>query len=415
MVDVRHSRQEAKTITGDVTLDSNDNLLLLDASSASIAVTLPLASTWFFQYIFEIVDDTNAITFVATWWDTVPSPAIVVGKSYTIQSNWTTEWVIVWAELVFGTTAWTAVEWDDDRIPTQDESDALEWTDWTPSSSNKYVTNSDSRLFTTYRSISVSWSEVAWDDIISCDPTWWDIILDLLTAAWSPRVLTIKYITATNSNSVFIAPNWAETIDWFDSYELDTLNESIIIVSDGSNRQVRTSTRNEWQVKINTWNWVKPTLVYAWGTVETFQQITYATPLWLSWHPTTTWPKNIDVAGRTEAELYDFVNDTFLENKVPWQINTFRVIVDYSGKSAWLLTWTILKVENTLSWFVAEDTRTIPSESTSWSIVFLISTVADSASLPSPFGTWQWYELSLYSDDPITFEVDSILRISSKK
>jgi len=44
-----------------------------------------------------------------------------------------------------GTTSGTAAEGDDARIPTQDENDALTGTDGTPSSSNKYVTNTDSR------------------------------------------------------------------------------------------------------------------------------------------------------------------------------------------------------------------------------------------------------------------------------
>jgi len=45
----------------------------------------------------------------------------------------------------FGTSAGTATEGNDARVPVQDENDALIGTDGTPSSSNKYVTNSDSR------------------------------------------------------------------------------------------------------------------------------------------------------------------------------------------------------------------------------------------------------------------------------
>lgn len=46
----------------------------------------------------------------------------------------------------FGSTAGKATEGNDSRIPTQDENDALVGTDGTPSTANKYVTNSDSRL-----------------------------------------------------------------------------------------------------------------------------------------------------------------------------------------------------------------------------------------------------------------------------
>lgn len=45
-----------------------------------------------------------------------------------------------------GTTSGTAAAGDDSRIPTQDENDALVGTDGTPSTTNKFVTNTDARL-----------------------------------------------------------------------------------------------------------------------------------------------------------------------------------------------------------------------------------------------------------------------------
>jgi len=48
--------------------------------------------------------------------------------------------------LSFGTTAGTSAEGNDARIPTQDENNALVGTDGAPSTSNKYVTDSDSRV-----------------------------------------------------------------------------------------------------------------------------------------------------------------------------------------------------------------------------------------------------------------------------
>lgn len=50
--------------------------------------------------------------------------------------------------VVFGTTAGTATEGNDARVPTIDENDALAGTNGSPSASNKYVTNSDPRLLT---------------------------------------------------------------------------------------------------------------------------------------------------------------------------------------------------------------------------------------------------------------------------
>lgn len=48
-------------------------------------------------------------------------------------------------DIDFGTTGGTATEGDDSRVPTQDENDALVGTDGTPSTANKYVTNTDAR------------------------------------------------------------------------------------------------------------------------------------------------------------------------------------------------------------------------------------------------------------------------------
>jgi hypothetical protein len=46
----------------------------------------------------------------------------------------------------FGSSSGTITEGDDSRIPIQGENDALQGTDGTPSNTNRYVTNSDSRL-----------------------------------------------------------------------------------------------------------------------------------------------------------------------------------------------------------------------------------------------------------------------------
>lgn len=59
--------------------------------------------------------------------------------------------------LEFGTTPGTAAEGNDNRIPTQDENNALVGTNGTPNSTNAYVTNSDPRLTTyTKRAVEVT-------------------------------------------------------------------------------------------------------------------------------------------------------------------------------------------------------------------------------------------------------------------
>ena len=89
------------------------------------------------------------------------------------------------------------------------------------------------------------------------------------------------------------------------------------MVSTSSGWVILTSTHNEGQVKINTGNSVKPELVFTGPSVGTFLPIEYVSPLGLSANPTTTWPKNVAIVDRVEGDLYDFVNDTFLENRVP--------------------------------------------------------------------------------------------------
>lgn len=67
-----------------------------------------------------------------------------VGAANGITNTGTAENVVV--EPVYGALANTVTEGDDSRIPTQDENDALQGTDGSPSSANRYVTDSDGRL-----------------------------------------------------------------------------------------------------------------------------------------------------------------------------------------------------------------------------------------------------------------------------
>jgi len=168
------------------------------------------------------------------------------------------------------------------------------------------------------------------------------------------------------------------------------------------------------QVKVNDGNGTKFSHTFTGGgggDTGTFVQLTYATPLGLSSSPTTTWPSNI--ASPTDADIYDSVNDTFIENTVLGQVHLWRVIVQYSGKSAGQSIGTVVKLENTLSGFTEEVVQTAPSDTTSGTMTFLLTTIADSASLPAPFGTGQGYELSVTAYDPMTVVVDSVTRISN--
>jgi len=170
---------------------------------------------------------------------------------------------------------------------------------------------------------------------------------------------------------------------------------------------------NAWQVKVNNGNWIKPQFVFVWwggSNLGVFQQIIYAAPLWLSSSPTTTRPANI--SSPVDADIYDIVNDTFIENTIPWQVHSWRVIVEYSGKSSWADSGIAVKIENTLSGFTEETIVFAPSSTTSGKIWVLLATIADSASLPSPFGTGQGYEISITAFDPMTIDINSVSRIS---
>lgn len=170
---------------------------------------------------------------------------------------------------------------------------------------------------------------------------------------------------------------------------------------------------NAWQVKILDGNWVTPQFVFVWwggSNLWVFQQVTYASPLWLSPSPTTTRPANI--TSPTDADIYDFVNDTFIENTVLWQVHQWRVNLQYSGKSSWQNSGISIKLENTISWFIEETLVYAASATTSGHISVILNTIADGDSLPAPFGTWQWYEISVTAYDPMTIDVDSVTRIS---
>lgn len=94
MVNIRASLQEVKIITWDITLWINDRTLKLDSSWGIFTVTLPAATTWFYEFTFKFIDVTNTITFATTWWDTIDKIIPALGASYTIQSDWISHWMV---------------------------------------------------------------------------------------------------------------------------------------------------------------------------------------------------------------------------------------------------------------------------------------------------------------------------------
>ena len=187
----------------------------------------------------------------------------------------------------------------------------------------------------------------------------------------------------------------------------------VSVYSDGSNYFVYSASPNSGQVKINTGNAVKPSLSFTSGNLGVFQSITYSSPLGISSFPTTKWPKNIDTP--SDSDIYDFSNNTFIENTSPGQVQRWRIIFSYTGKATNKMAGLVFKLANTLSGFILKDLVAIPVTSASGDFFCALITIADGASLPAPFGTGQGYIFEITSDSVISLTVESITRVSIKQ
>lgn len=175
------------------------------------------------------------------------------------------------------------------------------------------------------------------------------------------------------------------------------------------------SGKNEGQVKINTGNSLKPTVTWGGGSPApgVFQRIIYESALGFSAAPVTEWPENILTP--QDSDIYDFVNDTFIENAVLGQVNFWRALFTFSGKQGNIAAGVEMKIENTLSGFMEEFITTLPRTATSGSFAIVPVTVADGNSLPAPLGTGQGYKFSLNSTDNMTVVLESLTRVTYQK
>ena len=209
---------------------------------------------------------------------------------------------------------------------------------------------------------------------------------------------------------ITLDPAGAVTIDNVSSIQLTTPYHSIIIYSNGTNYFTKCES-NTGQVKINTGNSLKPTITVTAGNVDVLQSIVYALPLGLSSYPTNKWPQNIDIP--SDADVYDSVNTSFIENTIPGQIQHWRLIISFSGKAN-ADTRVRLKLSNPLSGFVLEDIKILSKTLVSGIFQITFTTIADGVSLPPPFGTGHGYDLEITSDGAIVFVIESLTRISEK-
>ena len=116
MTNVRHSRENVKRVTSNITLGVNDNTLILDSQSGAFSVIFPPASDWPRVYVLEFEDITNPITLTPDGADTLDSALIPFqNKSYVVQSDWVSEWKIIGTDnvsVVFqASQTWTTTTW----------------------------------------------------------------------------------------------------------------------------------------------------------------------------------------------------------------------------------------------------------------------------------------------------------------
>ncbi len=186
--------------------------------------------------------------------------------------------------------------------------------------------------------------------------------------------------------------------------------------------------RNSGQVKINGYNVLGTPTEITFENIGgnptngnfTFHPIVLDDPinsvtegdLLISSYPTTEWPKNIE--NPKQSEVYDFDNDTFLENGVPGQINIWRFILEFD--KAVFATGVILKLSNPNpdSTFEQQVLSHLSPEHTTPQIAVNIITIADNLSLPPEYGgTGQGYKFEIAADDLINkITIKSITRIS---
>jgi len=251
--------------------------------------------------------------------------------------------------------------------------------------------------------------------------------LIVITNLTAPRTITLPVALANRGFTIKdesgLAAMFPITIDVEGGGTIDTKLSTLLrtaftaikFYSDANEYFALESAKNNGQIKINDGNGAKPSTTWGGGgnpSVGTFVRYEYDLPLTLAATPTTRSPRNIDVL--SDSDIYDDTNETFIENTVPGQGNAWRMLFSFSGKGAGLITGVEVRLRNTISGFISEKLIAIPSERTSGIFVVDMFTIADTASLPAPFGTGQGYVLELAPDDNITIVMDSITRFNSQ-
>lgn len=179
----------------------------------------------------------------------------------------------------------------------------------------------------------------------------------------------------------------------------------------GNTQAVIDANSNDGQVKVNTGNGIRPRWDSTTASINgVWQQVTYQAPLGISSAPTTSWPANNP--SPVDSDIYDFANNSFVENKIPGQVNFWRVQFGFQkGSSQTVLD---IRLSNPLSGFVLCTNFNTVAGQTIGNFFVIFETIADGASLPPPFGTGFGYILEVRADNnSYASNVNQFLQITS--
>jgi hypothetical protein len=204
---------------------------------------------------------------------------------------------------------------------------------------------------------------------------------------------------------MFIYDSTNKTLRYFNGIQWSTVISSQTL-----------TTANEGVVKMNSGAGIKPTFAFRTSggfPLSTYENIAYQTPVNIvtdfAPSPTTSWPENI--ATPAVANIYNQTNGKFIENSIPGQVHTWRVIVNYSNKNNGSVAFVTVNLSNMVapSTFSIDQTAVAPNGVTTGNVVFYLVTVADSLSLSNG------YNFKIKSDTAMDVTIDSITRISQAK
>ena len=175
---------------------------------------------------------------------------------------------------------------------------------------------------------------------------------------------------------------------------------------------------NDGQVKANEGNGVKPRWDNTTPTINgVWVPVVYQSPLSFSAFPTTSWPANNPAP--VETDFYTVSNGSYIENKIPGQVQTWRLQFSFVKSST--STGLRIKLFNPLSGFILSNFISFTASFNSGNFSTLFITIADGASLPPPFGTGQGYKIELMADSNAFdnaagrfLQLESLTRISAQ-